>query len=278
MTDTQTVPSAVAAAAIVPYLCIEGAAAALDWYGSVFGAVEAVRYVGDDGRVGHAELLIEGARVMVSDPYPEVGVGAPTGGPAAVSLNLNVTDVDSVFERAVAGGAVVQREPEDQPYGERACTVVDPFGHRWMIQTTIANLTTDEIQAGIDGFTVTAAALPVESVEPVEVGYLTIGVDDTIAATRFYGALFGWASEPGNMGDEYAHVNNTKLPLGFTPAGVDSAPVLYFRVDDAAAYAQRTVELGGVVVSEEGYASGGDVVCRDDQGREFHLWQPAPGY
>lgn len=276
------------AAMITPYICVDGAAAALEWYGSVFGAVELVRYDGDDGRIGHAELTIEGAKLMLSDPYPEIDVVAPSGG-SSTALNINVADVDTLFERAVAGGAVVQRPPEDQPYGERSCTVVDPFGHRWMIQTTIASPDTAQINAAMEGFTATSSAdAPVDEPldvpadggadGPVEVGYITIGFDDTARAQAFYGALFGWQTEPGNMGDQYAHIENTALPMGMTPDGSQGAPVLYFRVADAAAYARRVVDLGGSVLTESAYDSGGDVVCRDDQGREFHLWQPAPGY
>ncbi|HEX4981844.1 MAG TPA: VOC family protein, partial [Ilumatobacteraceae bacterium] len=124
-----------------------------------------------------------------------------------------------------------------------------------------------------------AAAAPVPSgTAPVELGYFTLGFTDTAMASRFYRELFGWQTEQGHSGAEYAHVNNTELPLGFTPDGVDSPPVLYFRVDDAEACATKVRDLGGTVVRETTYDSGGDVVCRDDQGREFHLWQPAPGY
>ena len=113
---------------------------------------------------------------------------------------------------------------------------------------------------------------------PVEVGYLTFATPDTVVASRFYGALFGWRAEVGSQGDEYAHIANTKLPMGMTPGPVDEAPVLYFRVDDIPTYTARVRELGGEVVSETTYDSGPNAVCRDDQGRQFQLWQPAPGY
>ncbi|MFN8052212.1 MAG: VOC family protein [Acidimicrobiales bacterium] len=260
---------------VVPYLCVADASSAMRWYADVLGATETVRYTGDDGRIGHAELSIGGATIMLSDPYPDSGVDAPGTSLPSVSMNLTVDDVDAVFGRAVARGAVVQREPADQPYGERSCTIVDPFGHRWMIQTPVATPTLAEIDERMDGFTVVAGE---GASAPVELGYLTIGTVDTAVASRFYGALFGWTTEPGNAGDGYAHIANTRLPMGFTPDGSETAPVLYFRVPDAAASARRVVELGGTVVGEASYESGGDVVCRDDQGREFHLWQPAPGY
>lgn len=289
--NTEPAPGATAAppvAAITPYLCVADAAAALDWYAMAFEAVETVRYAGDDGRIGHAEMLIGGATLMLSDPYPEMAVVPPDPSGSSVALHVNLPDVDAVYARAVAGGATGLREPEDQPYGERSSAVIDPFGHRWMIQTTIAEPSVDEINQNLEGFTVvetpvaapvaTPPVTPVEADRPIELGYLTIGFDDTAKARAFYGSLFGWRTETGNMGDPYAHIDNTELPMGMTPEGVDSAPVLYFRVPDTSVFAAKVIELGGSVVSESDYESGGDVVCRDDQGREFHLWQPAPGY
>ncbi len=264
---TTTAPTK--SATITPYICVADATAALTWYADALGAVEEVRYVGDDGRIGHAEITIEGARVMLSDEYAEAGVAAPLAGRGHdVALHLNVSDVDALFARAVANGATAEREPADQPYGERSSSITDPFGHRWMIQTTIATPT--DVQ--MEGFTVTARPTP------VELGYFTLGFADTQRASRFFGALFGWETEQGNSGAEYAHVRNTRVPLGFTPDGVDTPPVLYFRVDDVDRYAGRVVELGGAVVSRDTYESGPNAVCRDDQGREFHLWQAAPGY
>jgi predicted enzyme related to lactoylglutathione lyase len=153
-----------------------------------------------------------------------------------------------------------------------------------MVQTTVATPSTEEITEAMGGtFTVIPGSSPSPTPEraspaPVELGYFTMGFSDTAMASRFYRELFGWQTEPGHAGAEYAHVYNTQLPLGFTPDGVDSPPMLYFRVDDAETYAARVRDLGGTVVSEATYDSGGNVACRDDQGREFHLWQPAPGY
>jgi uncharacterized glyoxalase superfamily protein PhnB len=262
---TTTTPTAT----ITPYICVADANAALTWYADALGAVEDTRYVGDDGRIGHAEITIDGARVMLSDEYAEAGVAPPLAGRGHdVTLLLHVADVDALFARAVAHGATAEREPADQPYGERSGTITDPFGHRWMIQTTIAT----PAAVKMEGFTISARRAP------VELGYLTLGFADTQRAGRFFGALFGWETEPGNSGAGYAHIGNTRLPIGFTPDGVDSPPVLYFRVDDVDRYATRVVELGGRVVSRAAYESGPNAVCRDDQGREFQLWQAAPGY
>jgi PhnB protein len=155
-TAASTVAEHVAGTALVPYIAVRGAAAAIDWYRRVFGAREEVRYTGDDGSIGHAQLTIGGAALMLSDEYLEYGAASPEHlGGSSVALHLDVPDVDAVFARAVAAGATVRREPADQPYGERSCQFVDPWGHRWMVQTTVATPTVDEINASMDGFTVT---------------------------------------------------------------------------------------------------------------------------
>ena len=284
---TTAAATSTGATTLTPYLCVSEAPAAIEWYVRVLGATEQVRYTGDDGRVGHAELSIGGARVMLSDEYPEMGVpvvSPRTLGGTPFSMHLEVPDVDAVYERVVrAGDAQVGRPPHDEAYGARSFDMVDPFGHRWMIQTPIATPTVEEIEAGMEGYTITTAAPAAGSgsapaAAPVEIGYVTFATPDTAAASRFYGALFGWRTEGGEQGADYAHVANTTLPMGLTPGPVDESPVLYFRVADIAATTARVRELGGTVVSEATYPSGPNAVCRDDQGREFQLWTPAPGY
>jgi uncharacterized glyoxalase superfamily protein PhnB len=153
VTDAGNAP---AAPAIVPYICVHDAAAALHWYADVFGAVETVRYTGDDGRIGHAEMRLNGALLMLSEPYPEYGVVAPEPGASSFSLHIEVSEVDAVHARAVDSGASSISDPADQAYGSRSCTIIDPFGHRWMVQTPIATPTLDEINAAMDDFTATA--------------------------------------------------------------------------------------------------------------------------
>ena len=277
---SETTTVAPAAASLTPYICVTPAVDALAWYADVLGAVETVRYTGDDGRIGHAEISVGGAQIMLSDEYPELDVVAPTTlGGTATTLHLTVPDVDATHDRFVAAGGRAAWPPRDEAYGARSFSALDPFGHRWMIQTPTGSPSVEEIEARSDGYTITTHPSTTAPARPVvEVGYLTFAVPDTAAGRRFYGELFGWVSEAGNAGDEYAHVANTRLPLGLTPGPAGDAPVLYFRVDDAAAYTARVAELGGEVLSATVYESGPDVTCRDDQGRQFHLWQPAPGY
>ena len=138
---------------LTPYIAVTDGGRAIEWYIDVFGAREVVRYVADDDRVGHAELDLGGARLYLSDEYPDHGVTSPaTLGGTPVGLHVTVPDVDAVWTHAIAAGAQGQRPPEDQPYGERSSTFVDPFGHRWMVQTTIATPSRDEIETAMEGF------------------------------------------------------------------------------------------------------------------------------
>ena len=109
-------------------------AAAIDFYAAAFGGVEDFRVVGDDGRLGHAEVRIGDARIQLSDEYPEMEVRSPrTLGGSGVALSLTVDDCDAMWQRAVDAGAEGLRPPEDQPHGNRMAVVRDPFGHRWFL-------------------------------------------------------------------------------------------------------------------------------------------------
>lgn len=143
---------------ITPYISVHDGAAALDWYVTALGATETVRYVGDDGRLGHAQFVVSGATVMLSDAYPEIDVVAATSQQGSShSLLLEVDDCDSIHELAVANGAVSVQPPADQPHGSRQCTIMDPFGHRWMLSQTKSSPSTADIDAAMDGFSVVEA-------------------------------------------------------------------------------------------------------------------------
>jgi PhnB protein len=133
--------------AVTPYLIVHDAAKALEFYKKAFGAVELMRFPGPGGKIMHAEVKIGDSPVMLADEMPDGGyVGPKTLGGAGVSMMLYVEDVDSRFKQAVAAGATVKREVEDQFYGDRVGTIVDPFGHVWSISTHKEDLTMDEIQ------------------------------------------------------------------------------------------------------------------------------------
>jgi uncharacterized glyoxalase superfamily protein PhnB len=130
--DTTDVPPAVHE--VFPYLCVRGAAAAIDFYTRVFGARETQRITDATGRVGHAELTLGPTTLMVADEHPEYGIRSPLSfGGTGLTLHLHVDNVDAITRRAVDAGAVVLREPADQAHGERQSRVRDPFGHEWLL-------------------------------------------------------------------------------------------------------------------------------------------------
>jgi uncharacterized glyoxalase superfamily protein PhnB len=122
--------------ALTPYLCVSDSRAAIEWYQEVFQAtVKGTPYVMDDGRIGHVELEIGDALMMMADPFPEVDVEPPQpSNGSAVSLHLQVPDCDAVAAAAVRMGARLDRGPETSSHG-RSATFHDPFGHRWMVNS-----------------------------------------------------------------------------------------------------------------------------------------------
>jgi PhnB protein len=131
---------------VSPYLVVDGAQKAIEFYTTVLGFTERMRMPGPDGRIGHAELQLDGSVVMLADEFPDVGAKAPSAyGGSPVSLSVYVEDVDATFERATETGATVVRPLENQFYGDRSATIDDPFGHRWTIHTHIEDVSPDEM-------------------------------------------------------------------------------------------------------------------------------------
>ncbi|QBI51927.1 VOC family protein [Streptomonospora litoralis] len=141
---------------LICYLCVDGAAAALDFYRRAFGATEDQRWTGEDGRIGHARMTVEGMPVYLADEHPEIGVRGPHSyGGTAVSLVLTVADADAAFDAAVAAGATVERPVADQPHGARTGWLRDPFGHRWGITSTTAEVSEEELRGRVgDSYTI----------------------------------------------------------------------------------------------------------------------------
>ncbi|HET7531003.1 MAG TPA: VOC family protein [Mycobacteriales bacterium] len=131
---------------VMPYLSIDGAAAAIEFYKQVFGATERVRMDTPDGKVGHAELQIGDGVVMLADVFPDMGGKTPQMlGGSPVTVMLYVEDVDDCFRRAVEAGATADRKVEDQFYGDRAGGFTDPFGHVWHIATHVEDVSEEEM-------------------------------------------------------------------------------------------------------------------------------------
>ncbi|MEP6573718.1 MAG: VOC family protein [Gemmatimonadota bacterium] len=132
---------------VTPYLCIRGAGAAIEFYQRAFGARELMRLDAPGGLIGHAEIMIEYARIMLSDEFPEMDVVSPaTLGGSPVTIHLYVNDADTLAARAVSAGMTVLRPVETQFYGDRGGKFRDPFGHIWWIATHVEDVSMDEIR------------------------------------------------------------------------------------------------------------------------------------
>jgi len=132
---------------VSPYLCVDGASAAIEFYERVFGAKERARMAQPDGKVGHAELEFGDSVVMLSDEYPEMGVRSPKAiGGTPVIMSVYVEDVDDVFKRALGAGATTVRDVKDQFYGDRTGQFEDPFGHQWSVATHVEDVAPDEME------------------------------------------------------------------------------------------------------------------------------------
>jgi len=255
--------------ALTPYIVVSDARRALDWYTEVFGAQRRGElYVNADGTIGHAEVGIGDAVLMfaeASDLWPDVPVRAPDS-PATFShtLHLEVDDVDASTERARRGGATVEREPTDQPYG-RGSVIVDPFGHRWMLLRPPG-------RAGL--------ARPADPDRPPggsrhgDVANVTMLARDTDRAREFYQAVLQVPFSSGHPGAW--RTDQTQPPLGIVPTrGAEPEVQLSYRVDDVSAAVERVRAAGGHADEPEPKPYGLLAECVDDQGTTFRLWQPA---
>lgn len=247
---------------LTPYLAVDDARAAIDWYAAVFEA----RAVDDpivmpDGRIGHAELDIGGAPLYLSDAHPEIGVVAPDrDAGVAVTLHLEVGDTDDAIRRARDASAVVEREPSDNPYG-RVATIRDPFGHRWMLTGPVP---ARRRRASGD------------------VGYFALWVDDVDRAAAFYGAVLGWtfvSEGPTRRRAVNAPYRTavTALEEMRSAAWPDRTTPTAFcarQVEDLDAAAERIRAAGGRTQPRRH----GILDCADDQGLPFSIFDDPESY
>ena len=130
-----------------PYLIVDGAARALEFYQQAFGATELFRMPMPNGKVCHAEMQIGDSRLMLADEFPEMGARGPLSiGGTPLGLMLYVADCDAMFARAVALGAKALMPLTDQFYGDRSGTLLDPFGHKWTIATHTEDVAPEELE------------------------------------------------------------------------------------------------------------------------------------
>jgi PhnB protein len=131
---------------ITPYLAVDDAAKAIDWYKKAFGAKERMRMEAPGGKIGHAELEIGDSLVMLSDPFPQASSKSPKQlGGTSGGVFMYSEDVDAVVKKAVDAGATVTMEVADQFWGDRFGTVTDPFGHSWSIATHVEDVPPEEM-------------------------------------------------------------------------------------------------------------------------------------
>ena len=132
---------------VTPYLCVDDAKAAIEFYSRVLGAEERMHMPGPDGKIGHAELQLGESLIMLSDEFPEMGVRAPKAvGGTPVMISVYVEDADAIFGAAVAAGATALRPVENQFYGDRTGQFEDPFGHRWSVATHVEDVPPEEME------------------------------------------------------------------------------------------------------------------------------------
>lgn len=250
MTTTSVEAPPAALGAAIPYLTIPAGAGrrALEWYAEVLGA----RPVGEpimmpDGKLGHAELALAGGTLYLAEEFPEVGVTAPRPDEASVSLSLRVPDVAETMRRAIDGGAQMPRAMYDD-YGSRNVTVVDPFGHRWLLHTPLAELSDRQ--------------------RPGDVGYAWLTAPDPDRAAAFYAAVLGWDYTPGSVPGG-RNVTGRSLPLGIGPG--EPGWHLSYAVADVAAAVERVRAAGGTATEPADRAYGAAADCVDDQGTVFAL-------
>lgn len=244
--------------AAIPYLAVSDARRAIDWYVEVFGAVvKGDPIVMPDGRIGHAELALAGGKMYLADEHPEIGVVAPASNGASVSLVLDVADVDARAAAAVDHGGRLAKEVSEA-YGSRNATIVDPFGHRWMLQQPLT--------------TVPATEAPAAPWHQGDVGYVSIQVPDPARAATFYSTVLGWEYE--SRGDETRHVRGQSIHIGIF--GVQQAPNLYcsYAVGDVDAAIQRVRAAGGSAEAPTEKPWGRSADCIDNQGTAFSMFTP----
>ena len=242
-----------ATAGVMPYLTVADARAAIAWYVDAFGA--SGRRANRDGRRSDraCRAAIAGGVLYLADEYPEIGLKAPAPQASSVSLMLHVADTDATLERARERGAEVQREPYEN-YGSRNATIIDPFGHRWMLSGPV-----------------TGAVVPIQH---GDVGYVSVWTPDAERAAAFYGHVLGWTYDPATH-----QVTNTRQRIGiFAVAGPPDAVLLLRGRRPRGRARKRSSTAAARSARPQQFDFGTVLDATDPQGTPFAVFQPTPGH
>lgn len=253
MTTTEAPSTTAELRSLTPYLAVSDARAALDFYVEVFGATRRGEPIlMDDGRIGHAELAIGDAVLMLAEEHPEIGHVASREGGA--SVRVEVPSADTSVARALELGATLIRAVSDSPYGRNGA-FRDPFGQRWLV----------------------SQATPKPSPKQGEAMYFTFQVPDDESAKAFYGGVLGWEFSPGSQPTAW-RVSGHGLEGGLWGGpGRQVGWKLMYAVDDLEAALGRVRDQGGQAGEVEEHPYGRTADCVDNQGIEFYLWQRPAG-
>lgn len=132
---------------LIASIAVQGADKAIEFYKNAFGATERYRLIdADSGKIGHAELALNGSILMLSDENPQWNKSPETLNGTTVKFCLMVENADAAFDKAVAAGATPIFPVADQFYGYRCGRLRDPFGHEWLIQHVFEEVSSEEMQ------------------------------------------------------------------------------------------------------------------------------------
>jgi PhnB protein len=279
-------------ASATPYLSVRNAAAALEFYKKAFGATEVMRLMQPDGRVGHAEISIEGARIMLADEFPEIDFKSPeTLGGSTVHIQLNVPDVDAFVRRAIDAGATIVRPVEDQFYGARSGQLRDPFGYTWSVSTLRETLSNEEMQRRLDEMARKQSAEAPPEPKYIREGFHSITpyliVPKVGQLIEFLKTAFGAeerfrVNRPGTETIMHAEVKIGDSMIEMADANDQFPPTpatLILRVDDVDAAFLRATEAGATVlqpVADQDYGVRSATVV-DASGNRWNIFMPNEG-
>jgi predicted enzyme related to lactoylglutathione lyase len=245
-----TETTVVARPAALPYLAVADARAAIAWYVEAFGAAVAGEpIVMDDGRIGHAELALAGGVMYLADEFPETGLKAPAPQSVSVSLILGVADTDAALKRARDRGADVQREPYEG-HGSRTATIIDPFGHRWMLSGPVTG--------------------GVAQIRHGDIGYVSVWTEDAERSATFYGHVLGWEYDAVSR-----QVTTTDQPVGIVATGGPRTLFCCYAVADVHAARRAILDAGGHADEVTQAPHGPTLEATDPFGTAFAVYQPA---